>query len=127
MGITFRYNESTLNRDLGRMSEKVGATVLHYAKTKAAVIEGWMKKNRPWTDQTTRAKAGLFVSVSQPAENKIRMTLAHGVKYGKWLEGRWDGGIEMIEEKKWAIINPALRKFSPEVVEELQGIMEKMV
>jgi hypothetical protein len=100
------------------MSEKAGATVLLYAKTKAAVIEGWMKKNRPWTDQTTRAKAGLNVSVSTPNPETIRMTLAHGVSYGIWLE--------LAHEKDYGIIDPTIRRFKGEIIEDMQGIFTEM-
>ena len=118
MGIRFRYRESTLVKNLDRMAERVGAAVLLYAGTKAKVIEGEMKTNRPWTDQTGAAKARLNTSVSQPEPNIVRITLAHGVDYGIWLE--------LAHEKNFAIVAPTLRKMAPEVIEDLKGIMGEM-
>ena len=117
MGITFRYRESTLNRNLDRMAEKAGAVILQYCQTKAPIIEAEMKGTRPWKDQSGGAKATLNVRVSNPEPNIVRMTLAHGKDYGIWLE--------LANEKNFAIIEPTLRYSGPEVVEELQGIFEK--
>jgi hypothetical protein len=78
-----------------------------------------MKVNRPWTDQTNQAKARLHTSVSQPNPNIVRITLAHGVNYGIWLE--------LANEKKYAILAPTVNKFAPKIVEDLEGIFGKMV
>jgi hypothetical protein len=118
MAMRFNFNESTLGRGIDRMAERAGAVILLYAKTKAPVIEAEMKGTRPWTDQTGAAKASLRVSVSNPEPNIVRMTLAHGVHYGIWLE--------LANEKNFAIIEPTLRYSAPEVIEELQGIMGEM-
>ena len=118
MGIKLNYNESTLGKNLAETAKRAGAVVLLYAGTKATVIESDMKVKRPWGDDTNAAKDRLNVSVSQPNPNIIRMTLAHGVNYGIWLE--------LANEKKYAIIAPTVNKFAPEIVEDLRGIMEKM-
>lgn len=118
MAITFRYSESTLGKNLDAAAERMGAAVLLYAGTKAKVIESDMKVNRPWTDQTGAAKAELNTSVSQPEPNIVRITLAHGVDYGIWLE--------LAHNKNFAILAPTVRKFAPEVVEDLKGIMGNM-
>jgi hypothetical protein len=64
------------------------------------------------------AKATLRGDVTQPEENIIRIVLSHGVDYGIWLE--------LAKEKKNAIIAPTVRKFAPEIIEDLQGIMGEM-
>ena len=117
MGITFRFKESSLNSGLDRMMERAGAEVLKYCQTQAPIIRGYMQENRPWNDDTTAAKHRLNTSVSQPNENTVRITLAHGVKYGIWLE--------MAHEKNYAIVAPTIRKFAPEILEDLRerGIM----
>jgi phosphopantothenoylcysteine synthetase/decarboxylase len=118
MAISFRYKESTLAKNLDSAAERMGAAVLLYAGTKASKIEADMKVNRQWTDQTGAAKANLNASVSQPNPNIVRITLAHGVNYGIWLE--------LAKEKKYAILAPSVRKFAPEVIEDLKGIMGQM-
>ena len=100
------------------MTKRIGVTVLAYAATKAVQLEATMKANRPWVDRTGQAKTTLRSSVSQPNENTVRITLSHGVDYGIWLE--------LAHEKNFAIIEPTIRLESPRVIEDLNGIFEKM-
>ena len=119
MAITFSYSESTLGKNLDKVAERAGAVVLLYAGTKAQIIESDMKVNRPWNDRTGAAKAELRTAVTRPEQDIVRITLAHGVNYGIFLE--------LAHEKKNAIIAPTIDKFAPEVVEDLQGIFGEMV
>ena len=118
MAFQFNYNESTLKKDLDKMSVKLGAVVLMYAATKASVIESSMKINRPWTDRTNMAKMMLSAKVSQPNETTVRITLAHGVEYGIWLE--------LANEKNYAIIEPTINKEGPRIVSDLNDLMSKL-
>lgn len=118
MAIKFNYNASSLSKGLDRMSLKIGAAILMYANTKAAEIQSKMKVNRPWTDRTGMAKATLATVVSQPDSTTIRMTLAHGVDYGVWLE--------LAHEKNYAIIQPTINEEGPKLVKDLNGIMNKI-
>lgn len=116
--LKFDYDKSKLGKNMEKFSLKLGAAVLMYANTKAVQLEASMKRNRPWTDRTGMAKATLRTVVTQPDQNKIRITLAHGVSYGIWLE--------LAHEKKWAIVNPTLEKEAPNVVDGLQDLMSKI-
>lgn len=118
MAFKLNFNESTLNKNLDKMSEKLGAVILMYSSTKAKEIEAKMKTNRPWTDRTNTAKATLSARVSQPNKNTIRITLAHGVDYGIWLE--------LANGKNYAIIAPTVREEGPRIVEDLNGLMSKL-
>lgn len=118
MAFTLDYKNSTLNRNLGRMSTKLGAVILMYAATKASEIESKMKLNRPWTDRTGLAKTMLSAKVSQPSSNIVRITLAHGVEYGIWLE--------LAHGKNYAIIAPTVRDEGPRIVEDLNNLMSKL-
>ena len=100
------------------MAVKLGAVVLMYSETKARQLQSQMKKNRPWTDRTGMAKALLNAKVSQPESNIVRITLAHGVEYGIWLE--------LAHEKNYAIIAPTIRQEGPRIVEDLSDIMSKL-
>ena len=84
MAFQLNYDESTLKKNLDKMSVKLGAVILMYASTKASELQAKMKLNRPWTDRTGMAKALLNAKVSQPNKNTVRITLAHGVDYGIW-------------------------------------------
>lgn len=116
--LKFDYDKSKLSKNMEKFSLKLGAAVLMYANTKAVQLEASMKWNRPWTDRTGMAKATLRTVVTQPDQNTIRITLAHGVSYGIWLE--------LAHEKKWAIVNPTLEKEAPNVVDGLQDLMSKI-
>ena len=100
------------------MSVKLGAVVLMYAATKASEIEAKMKLNRPWTDRTNMAKTMLSAKVSQPSDNLIRITLAHGVEYGIWLE--------LANEQNYAIIAPTINEEGPRIISDLNNLMSKL-
>jgi hypothetical protein len=116
--LKFDYNQSQLGKNMEKFAEKLGAAVLIYAGTKAALLESQMKRERPWTDRTGMAKATLRSVVTRPDQNTVRITLAHGVWYGKWLE--------LAHEKKWAIVAPTIEKEAPNIVNDLSDLMSKI-
>lgn len=118
MAFKLNYDESSLKSGLDKMSVKLGAVVLMYASTKASQLQSKMKLNRPWTDRTGMAKALLNAKVSQPNTHTIRITLAHGVDYGIWLE--------LAHGKNYAIIAPTVREEGPRIVEDLNNLMSKI-
>lgn len=118
MAFQFNYSESTLKSGLNNMSTKIGAAVLMFAATKASELESKMKLNRPWTDRTGMAKATLNAKVSQPDSNTVRITLAHGVEYGIWLE--------LAHEKNYAIVGPTVEQEGPRMVKDLANLMSKI-
>lgn len=118
MILRFNFKGSSLERGMESLSLKVGAAILMYVNTKAVETEAYMKQYRPWTDRTGMAKATLHTVVTQPSENIIRLTLAHGVWYGKYLE--------LAHGQKYAIVKPTLMKKAPEIVRGLQNILEKV-
>lgn len=119
MAIKFDYPGSELYKGIDKMSTKLGAAVLMYASNQAQKLEASMKKNRPWTDRTGMAKARLSASVSQPDEHTIRITLAHGVEYGIWLE--------LAHGENFAIIKPTINQEGPKVLEGFNGLMDKLL
>ena len=118
MAFKIDYNKSTLKQNLDKLSLKLGAVILMYAATKASELQAKMKLNRPWTDRTGMAKALLTAKVSQPEKEKVRITLAHGVNYGIWLE--------LANGKNYAIIAPTIREEGPRYIEDLNNLMSKL-
>lgn len=118
MAISFSYKENTIQQGLDRMATKLGAMLLMYASTKASELQAKMKQNRPWTDRTGMAKATLNTKVSQPDDHTIRITLAHGVDHGIWLE--------LANEKNYAIVGPTVQQEGPRVVSDLHDLMTKI-
>ena len=118
MAFTIDYDSSALKKNLDKMGMKLGAVILMYASTKASEIQYKMKVNRPWTDRTGMAKALLTCRVSQPKSDIVRLTLAHGVNYGLWLE--------LANGKNYAIIEPTVREEGPRIIEDLNDLMSKL-
>lgn len=118
MAFRLDYDSSDLSKNLDKMATKLGAVLLMYSATKASEIQYKMKVGRPWTDRTGMAKALLTCKVSQPNPNLIRLTLAHGVNYGIWLE--------LAHGKNYAIIAPTIREEGPRIVEDLDNLMSKL-
>ena len=118
MAFQLDYDKSTLKKNIDKMSTKIGSVILMYTITKAAYVESKMKMNRPWTDRTGMAKALLTAKVSQPNKNIVRITLAHGVSYGIWLE--------LAHEKNYAIIAPTVKDEGPRIVSDLNNLMSKL-
>lgn len=118
MAFQLDYSKSALKKNLDAMSVKLGAVVLMYAATKASELQAKMKLNRPWTDRTNMAKTMLSAKVSQPNKDTVRITLAHGVDYGIWLE--------LAHGKNYAIIAPTVRDEGPRIIDDLNNLMSKL-
>lgn len=118
MAFRLDYNESTLKKNLDKMAVKLGAVILMYSATKASELQSKMKVNRPWTDRTGMAKALLNAKVSQPSSTVVRITLAHGVDYGIWLE--------LAHGKNYAIIAPTVREEAPRIIADMNNLMSKL-
>lgn len=116
--IRFDFPSSVLAKNMGMMPSKVSAMIQMYATTKASQLEAKMKMNRPWTDRTGMAKTTLNASVSKPSDSKVRITLAHGVDYGIWLE--------LAHNKNYAIIAPTIQQEGPKMLSELNGMLSKI-
>ena len=118
MGSRYRfesnYEGSELDKNLINFASRVAAACYVKLGTYAMEITADAKRNRPWTDRTGMAKATLNTTVSQPQNNKIRLTLAHGVWYGKYLE--------YCHGKKYAIIMPTLKKWESKVMSGMSGL-----
>ncbi len=118
MAFTLDYSGSSLSKNLDKMVTKLGAVILMYSATKASEIQSKMKQNRPWTDRTNMAKTLLNAKVSQPSSTVVRITLAHGVDYGIWLE--------LANNKNYAIIAPTVNEEGPRIVDDLNNLMSKL-
>ena len=112
----FRMDMSSLDKGLAMTGIKMQKALLMHMATKADELEGKIKTKSPWTDRTSMAKQTLTARVSQPSQTKLRITLAHGVDYGVWLE--------LAHSKNWAIVAPTIREEAPKLVRGLGNIMQ---
>lgn len=115
--LTFNWSDN-LTPNLEKMRQKCDMAVLMYAKTKAVQLQEYMKDNKKWTDRTSAAKHGLKGLASIPKEHQVRITLAHGVEYGIWLE--------LAHEMNYAIVRPTILTKSGEVLDGLDMLKSKI-
>lgn len=83
----------------------------------ASVIEDYMKTHALWQDQTGLARRSLRADVEILVGNSYSIILDHGedVYYGVWLELKYAG--------RYAIIQPTLDTFYPQVINELKAFL----
>ena len=100
------------------LTPKLEAAIMMLANTHAARLEAQMKRNRPWTDRTNMAKVSLRGVVSRPSIAVVRITLSHGVHYGKWLE--------LANSRKYAIVRPTIEKEAMKVFNSFDMLLNKI-
>lgn len=122
-----------LSKNTVEMGVKLNAAIGALFAYEATNIEGDMRTNAPWTDQTGNARNGLFARAgteeSKAGERgpggqfkKVGtyhvINLFHTMPYGIYLETRFSG--------RYAIIVPTLQAKAPEVMEGTRKIMAKL-
>lgn len=90
-----RFDISDMAGKMEAMSTRADAAVRVFAEQGAMKLRASAQSNAKWTDRTGAARQRLNAYVSAMA-NGYRITLAHGVEYGIWLE--------LAHEKRYAII-----------------------
>lgn len=83
----------------------------------------YMRANHPWNNRTGNAERGLNAAIAGIENGEIKMYLYHSVPYGKYLEG--ENGFRYPYAGLLHIIEPTIQQFSPQLVMNLQGIMER--
>ena len=87
-------------------------------QSEARGLEDYMKLNRPWTDRTGNARAGLRADVLTEGDN-VAIVLSHSVYYGVYLE--------YAMEQRFAIINPTIRSQGHRVVSAFEGTIGRLL
>lgn len=90
-----RMDISDMADKLESMGQRADAAVRVFAEQGATKMRSAAQSNAKWTDRSGAARQRLNAYVSAMA-NGYRITLAHGVEYGIWLE--------LAHEKRFAII-----------------------
>lgn len=86
---------SDMEAKLEMMGTRADAAVRVFAEQGATKLRSYAQSHAPWTDRTGSARQRLNAYVSA-INHGYRITLAHGVEYGIWLE--------LAHEKRFAII-----------------------
>lgn len=114
---SFKLDVTQVVKGLTRLDPRENRALQMYVETVASDFEGYAKENRPWTDRTSRARQGLTGYVKR-TDKGYRIILAHTVDYGIWLE--------LVNEKRFAILEPTVRLKGPEAVQGLSHLLKRM-
>lgn len=100
------------------MGARADAAVRVFAEQGATKLRSYAQKNAPWTDRSGAARQRLNAYVSATASG-YRITLAHGVEYGIWLE--------LANEKRYSIIPQTINYVgSLEIMPAFQRFLERL-
>ena len=113
----FKLDISDLLEGLAECEDKAGPAMLMYAKNGALKLQNSARKNAPWTDRTGHARQRLTCE-TEVLSNGYREKLSHGVDYGIWLE--------LAHEKRFAIIDPTIKKEGPAIIAGFNRLLEKL-
>lgn len=117
MAVTLEYQR--LANNLNKFHDKFHAAVGLLCENGAQKMEGYAKENRPWTDRTGRARQSLKGSWDKQFLS-YRIKIAHGVKYGVWLEFK--------NERRYAILMPTVEKVGyGEILPAFENLLDKTV
>lgn len=113
----FKFDFTDLLNGLANCEDKAGPAMLMYAKNGALKLQNSARKNAPWTDRTGHARQRL-TCITKVVDNGFQEELSHGVDYGIWLE--------LAHEKRFAIIDPTIKKEGPAIIAGFNRLLEKL-
>ena len=118
MATGFKLDISGMVAGLSAAESATDKAVRVYAEQGALKLQNFARENRKWTDRTGQARQRLHSFVGKIPEG-YRITLAHGVDYGLWLE--------LAHEKRFAIIPQSLEYVGTfEIIPGFECLMERL-
>lgn len=118
MAAGFRMDISGLAKGLTSLESKADMAIRMYAEQGAEMLRDSAQENRKWTDRTGQARQRLHGYVGK-ISNGYRITLAHGVDYGIWLE--------LAHEKRFAIIPQTIEYVGTfEILPGFERLLERL-
>lgn len=113
----FKFDFTDLLNGLAKCEDKAGPAMLMYAENGALKLQNSARKNAPWTDRTGHARQRL-TCITKVVDSGFQEELSHGVDYGIWLE--------LAHEKRFAIIDPTIKKEGPAIIAGFNRLLEKL-
>lgn len=107
-----------LLNNVSEIPDKSKAAILAILEQEAENLEQYMKQNRPWTDRTGNARAGLSAKAYNSGSSYMEIVLSHSVYYGVYLEYSM--------EKRYAIIYPTILSQGPQVLAAFNDSMRRL-
>lgn len=103
---------------INKYHQKSMLAIKMFGSVEAAKLRAHMKIKRPWTDRSNAAKLALDCKFEIPSKDIMRFVLTQGVEYGIWLE--------TCNEKRYAILEPTVILKGPEVLSNMNMLLEKL-
>lgn len=108
-----------ISKNLKKAPSDIVDAATSILQKEARSLEDYMKLNRPWTDRTGNARAGLKAEVEGVGSGSVAIVLSHSVYYGVYLE--------YAMEQRFAIINPTIRSQGHRVVQAFEGTIGELL
>lgn len=113
-----KFDLSGMISGLADCESKADIAIRMLAEQGALQLQNSARENRKWTDRTGHARQRLTGYVGKIPEG-YRITLAHGVDYGIWLE--------LAHEKRFAIIPRTIEYVGTfEIMPGFQRLIERL-
>lgn len=114
----FSFDMGDLKKGLNLLENKADAAIRTYAEQGALKMRDSAQENRKWTDRTGQARQRLQ-GYTGAISNGYRITLAHGVDYGIWLE--------LAHGKRFAIIPQTIEYVGTfEIMPGFEKLLERL-
>ena len=116
-GLEFIYDDIKLMSSVKQMEERAMAAIEMKIDTGSQELQSYAQTNARWTNRTGEARRRLKCTYSKE-KTKYKIKLAHGVKYGVWLE--------LANEKRYSIIPETIQNKGQEVMEDFNNLLEEL-
>lgn len=110
-------NTAAMRIKLRNLSDNTRKEITAIVDRRGMMGEGDMKTSAPWSDITGAARNGLSATMEHSGGGH-KITFAHGVHYGIWLEVKNSGRYE--------IIMPTVRKTGAAIMQDLDHLFGKI-
>ena len=107
-------------RRLSEIQQRTLYGCLTYGKAAGMKLEKDAKRERRWADHTHLARNSLKGGAAAVGANRVRVELAHGVRYGVYLENRVFRHTGRLD-----IVGPTVRKLTPEIMDGWARVVRK--
>jgi hypothetical protein len=115
--ISVSYDDDFLRRNVESFPDDLDRKIQAVMDFNAAYGETYIKTNARWTDRTGAARSGL-TALASSSGSTYEILMAYSVTYGIWLE--------IANDRKYAIITPAMRIVGEKVMRDLQGLLDNL-
>lgn len=116
-GLQFNYDDIKLMSSIKQMEQRALAAIEMKVDTGSQEMQSYAQVNAKWTNRTGEARRRLKCTYSKE-KTTYKLKLAHGVKYGIWLE--------LANEKRFAIIPETIQIKGQEIMEDFNNLLEEL-